>query len=163
LISANFIELAYAHVGALVEHQERCLEIAKACYPDGWQHIAEGFDHALALEADGKVVDYATIETDNHYISDIAVHPDHQKLAISMKLLNELGAYLKDHGNIWEADCREKTSYILMKFWARQGKIEILNSPKEEATDTMGSDTMYHVKFRLLDTPEQAGGAPNGN
>jgi len=121
-------------------------KIAKAVYPKGWQHVPDDADCGLVLVDKNKgVVGYATIETGNQYISDLVVLPEHR--GQSMTLLNSLLAYMKQAGGTWTADCRESTSYALLKHAERKGRVVI---ESDAVTDKMGDQPMHHVKFKVV-------------
>lgn len=135
--------------GARENDLDRVDEIAKKVYPSRWDFASFG-DHALVLDTkkDG-VVGYASFDSDNQYISDIAVLP--QFTQYSMKLFNALGNYMRRIGGVWSADCRESTSYKFVKLQAKRGRLKI---ESEEKTHDMEGEQMYRMRFSLPERNE---------
>lgn len=131
--------------GALNSDMDALQKISMARYPSGWQHVPiEADTRGLVIEEPGKgVIGYALIEPANRYISDIAVAPD-ANVHKTMSLIRSVSELVKQVGGEWSADCRDSTSYKLMKNMERRGKIKIL---KDEVTNRMGTDDMHHVVF----------------
>jgi hypothetical protein len=121
-------------------------KIAKAVYPKGWQHVPDTADFGLVLVDKKKgVVGYTTIETEQQYISDLVVLPEYRQNSIL--LMNSLFAYMRRVGGTWSADCRENTSYNLVKVAEKKGRIKI---ESDEVTHKMGEENMHHVRFHMV-------------
>lgn len=131
--------------GALTSDMDALQKISKERYPEGWQHVPiEADTRGLVIEEAGRgVIGYALIEPNNRYISDIAVTSD-ANVHKTMSLIKSVSELVKQVGGEWSADCRDSTSYKLLKNMEKRGKIKII---KDEVTSRMGNEDMHHVVF----------------
>jgi uncharacterized protein YjbI with pentapeptide repeats len=121
--------------------KEALRKIVEACYPEGFQWVDAG-EHIVLRSRDGGVIGYAAIDTQNRYIGDLAVMPEHRQH--SKLLIDALANYLQQHGadKEWSLDSRPSTSYILLRRAEKDGLITITNDtasstqlPPEDMTD----------------------------
>jgi plasmid maintenance system antidote protein VapI/GNAT superfamily N-acetyltransferase len=138
--------------GGTIADIEAAKKVAAACYPEGWQWVAaNNIQHAFVLEdKQAGVVGYALIQNGN-YIEDFAVMPEFQKQGKSLLLMRSLMQHIENEGGEWSADCRQSTSYKLIKAYEKRGGIKIL---EETPSGSMNGETMYHIRFRPT-TPEE--------
>ncbi len=54
---------------------------------------------------------------------------------------------MKQTGGTWTADCRECTSYSLLKLAERKGRVKL---EADEVTDKMGDQDMHREQFKLV-------------
>ncbi|MBS1957316.1 MAG: hypothetical protein JST89_24220 [Cyanobacteria bacterium SZAS-4] len=120
--------------------------IAQERFPVGWTGISFTRDSVgQVMEApDGTILGYAIWEPANHYISEIAVSSDakpNDTVGLIIKLSREI---MKDPTATWSADCRESTSYALIKRMEQSGRIRITS---DQVTNSMNGEPMHHVEF----------------
>lgn len=121
--------------------------VANAVYTNEWQFAgSEETDFGLKLLKGDTLIGYATIETINHYISDIAVLEEHRKY--SKLLIDRVLKYCRTIGGEWRADCRVSTSYRLLKAYERRGRLNILEDC--ESSQKMDNLSMRLVKFEVI-------------
>jgi hypothetical protein len=118
-------------------------EVARAVYPAGWQFAgSEETDYGLVLMHEGQMVGYSCMETSNRYVADIAVLETARQF--SRKLVDATLAYCRRVGGEWTADCRESTSYALIKLYERRGRVVI----QEEAVNgDLNGEPMHRLRF----------------
>jgi hypothetical protein len=132
--------------GLREEDLEACSEVAQVVYPTGWQFAgSEETDYGLVLMHESQIVGYATVETGNRYISDIAVLETAR--AFSRKLVDGVLAYCRRIGGEWSADCRESTSYRLLKLYERRGRVEIAS--EDLNTGNLNGEPMHRIHFTV--------------
>lgn len=139
-------EARVTYVRGLIESDlPACESVATQVYPDGWQFAgSEETDYGLVLVHENQTVGYSCIETSNRYIADIAVLDTAR--AFSTKLIDSTLAYCHRIGGEWTADCRESTSYRLMKIYARRGRIDLI---AEEPNGDLAGETLYKLTFTV--------------
>ena len=123
-------------------------EVARACYPTGWQFISyEEADHGWIINApDGQPAGYAMVNSNDREVLDLAVLPQH-RLRYTKPLFDELMKHMTERGGVWTADAREETSY---KMLLRCRDRKLINIIKDEVShDRMGTSQMHHVEFSM--------------
>lgn len=117
--------------------------VAREVYPSGWQFAgSHDTDYGLVLMHEDQVVGYSCMETGNRYVADIAVLETARKF--SRKLVDATLAYCRRVGGEWTADCRESTSYKLMKLYERRGRVVI----REEAVNgDLNGEALHQLRF----------------
>ena len=134
--------------GLLEDELENCEEVAAQVYPEGWQFAGSeesdcGFAIWVLEEEMYNLVGYATIESQNRYISDMAVLPEYRKY--SLPLIRKVLDFCSRFDGEWEVDARESTSYRLLKLMDRRGRLTLLS--EEESEETIAGERMIKVRF----------------
>ena len=120
-------------------------DLAKEIYPEGWQFAgSEESDCGFGLWVKEKMVGYATIEYTNSYISDLAVLEEYRKYSFHL-LRAVLSFCKKQEESEWTADCRESTSYKLLKVMEKRNIISIKKQEDNEVF--LGKDRMFSISF----------------
>ncbi len=132
--------------GALLSESPDANRIAAQVYGNKADNSPSGDFSFLLHHRDHGVIGYATLDTSNLHINDIAVSPEYRDAFsndFAAKVLNHAGRT----GHEWTADVAKQTAYAPLKALAAAGKLEITGE-SQDTVRTQGSDPVYRIKFK---------------